>query len=246
MSNSSVNELKRANLKLQKREQELEKLNKELEDFAYIVSHDLKAPLRAISSLASWILEDYKDKFDKEGLDNMQLLISRTKRMNSLIEGILEYSRAGKQKYNVQEVNTKVIIDEVLDSLDIPESFSIEKNNISQTVKYDEVRLYQVFQNLISNAIKYMGKNEGKITISCQDNDTELEFSIADTGIGIEKKHFERIFQIFQTLKARDDMEATGIGLTLVKRIVSQHGGKVWVDSKSGEGSTFYFTIPKN
>lgn len=222
----------------------LDRVNAELQNFAYVVSHDLKAPLRAISSLASWIKKDYEKVMDEEGLENLELLIQRTRRMNKLIDGILQYSRLGRTKQVISHVDCQQVFDEVVDSLSPPEGISIRVENTLPKACCDVTHVTQVFQNLISNSIKYMGKPEGEVVLSCREIDKFLEFSVRDTGIGIDERHHERIFKIFQTLEVRDKRESTGIGLTLVKKIVEQYNGSIRINSKAGEGSEFIFTLP--
>ncbi len=223
----------------------LNRSNEELKEFAYIVSHDLKAPLRAIGSLAEWISHDYADKLDDEGRENLALLLGRTKRMNALIEGILRYSRLGRLKPERDNLDANRIAGLVISALAPPENITVRVEGTLPAVMYDRTHLEQLFQNLISNAVKHMGKPTGEVVISCRDADTMWEFCVRDTGQGIEEKHFERIFKIFQSLKPRDELESTGIGLTLVKKIVETNGGAVWIKSAVGAGSEFHFTIPK-
>lgn len=223
---------------------ELKTVNQELNDFAYIVSHDLRAPLRGISSLAGWIATDYADRFDEEGKKQIQLLIGRAKRMHSLIDGILQYSRVGRIKEEKLEVDFNNLVKNVIDLINPPKNIEIEIKNNLPIILCEATRIEQIFQNLISNAVKYMDKSEGEIKIKCSKEGNYWEFAVADNGPGIEEKYFEKIFQIFQTLKPRDEVESTGIGLSIVKKIVEMYGGKVWLESKVGCGSTFYFTLP--
>ncbi len=225
---------------------ELESVNDELQNFAYVVSHDLKAPLRAISTLANWISTDYSSKFDDEGKEQMRLLISRVKRMHDLIDGILEYSRVGRIKEERIEVDLNIIAKEVIDIIAPPEHITISLDNELPTVVFESIRISQVFQNLLSNAIKFMDKPNGQIHIGSKSKGDYWEFYVKDNGPGIDQKHFEKIFKIFQTLQPRDEFESTGIGLTLIKKIINMYGGEIWLDSKLNEGSTFYFTIAKN
>ncbi len=232
----------------EKREQlyaKLEIVNKELKDFAYIVSHDLKAPLRAIGSLSRWLAEDYQDLFDAEGQKHLSLLIGRANRMQKFIEGILQYSRIGRIDLVKEPVNIRELLDTVIDSLAPPEQFTIVIDEHIPVIAGEKIRIQQVFQNLISNAIKYNDKSQGIIKITYDASTTFHQFTIADNGPGIEEKHFDKIFKIFQTLHSRDQLESTGIGLTIVKRIVELHGGIINVSSKLGEGSKFTFTIKK-
>ena len=224
---------------------ELEAANEELKNFAYIASHDLKAPLRAIASLADWISHDYADKFDEDGKEQMRLLIGRVRRMDQLIDGILQYSRVGRIKEEHVEVPLNPMLAEVVDLLAPPPHIQVEVGPLP-TVVAERTRIQQLFQNLISNAIRYNDKSEGRIEIGADERDAEWIFHVRDNGPGIEPRHWERIFQLFQTLQPRDHHESTGIGLALVKKIVEMYGGRVWVESTPGEGSTFYFSLPKS
>ncbi len=224
---------------------ELESANEELKNFGYVVSHDLKAPLRAIGSLADWISTDYADKFDDEGREHMRLLISRVHRMDSLIDGILQYSRVGRVKEMVVAVDVNHLVHGVVDMLAPPAGIVVSVQNSLPSVMAEPTRIQQVFQNLISNAIKYMDKPEGEIRIACVAEAKHWKFSIADNGPGISQQHFEKIFQLFQTLAPRDRVESTGVGLALVKKIVEMYGGQVWLESTVGKGATFIFTLPR-
>lgn len=230
---------------LEKQTVELKNANQELNDFASIVSHDLKAPLRAIGSLASWISTDYAGQFDDEGREQMSMLVARVKRMHELIDGILQYSRVGRIREKMVDIDLNKIVEEVLDMIVPPENIKITVENNLPTIHCERVRITQVFQNFLSNAIKYMDKPEGKIIIGCEDDGKFWKFHFKDNGPGIEEKYYNRIFQIFQTLNPRDKVESTGVGLTLIKKIVEMYGGQVWVESVYGEGSVFYFKFPK-
>ncbi|MDE2118212.1 MAG: CHASE3 domain-containing protein [Betaproteobacteria bacterium] len=224
---------------------ELESANEELRNFGYVVSHDLKAPLRAIGSLADWISTDYADKFDDEGKEHMRLLISRVRRMDSLIDGILQYSRVGRVKEVAVAVDINGLVREVIDLLAPPENITISIVNSLPTITAEPTRIQQVFQNLLSNAIKYMDKPKGEIRIACGAENGQWKFTITDNGPGIDQQHFEKIFQLFQTLAPRDRVESTGVGLALVKKIVEMYGGHIWLESTVGRGSTFFFTLPR-
>lgn len=221
------------------------RINKELNDFAYIVSHDLKAPLRAISQLADWLQEDYTEVLDDAGKETLKVLKNRAVRMHNMIEGILQFSRVGRVEGKPEIVDTDKLVKQIVDSLAPPENIRIAVQDGLPQVVFDPLRINQIFQNLISNAIKYMDKPEGIIEVGCRDADNFHEFFVKDNGPGIEERHFELIFQIFQTLKPKDEFESTGIGLTIVKKIIEQNGGRIWVESEVGKGSTFRFTIPK-
>ena len=237
-------------LKLQERRAELisdlEYANKELKDFAYIVSHDLKAPLRGIGSLASWIWADYADKFDEEGKEHMKLLTGRVERMNNLIDGILQYSKTGRSKLLTERVDLTGIAKEVIDSLSPPDNISITVKSPLPVISCDRTQIFQIFLNLVSNAVKYMDKSKGEIEIDCSEEADEWHFSVSDNGPGIDEQYFEKIFHIFQTLSPRDEVESTGVGLSVVKKIVEMYNGRVWVESSLGEGSRFFFSLPKS
>lgn len=224
---------------------ELRSANQELNDFAYVVSHDLKAPLRGITSLSEWLLADYGEEFDSEGKKMVNLMISRVQRLHKLIDDILKYSRVGRAKVEKKQVNLNKTISELVEVLNIPENIKVEIPNQLPIIYCDNTRIGQLFQNLISNAIKFIDKKEGLIKITCVDEDEYYRFSVADNGIGIESQHFEKIFQLFQKLTSLQDSESTGVGLALVKKIVELHDGKIWVESEVGVGSNFIFTIKK-
>jgi two-component system sensor kinase FixL len=225
--------------------QKLSGINQELRDFAYVVSHDLKAPLRAIRNLADWLCADYQDKLDPQGKENLQLLSSRVDRMQNLIDGVLQYSRVGRTEQGTKPVDLGQIVPEIIENLSAPEHISIHVESDLPTVEADPTRITQVFQNLLSNAIKYVDKPQGNITVGCVEEDGFWKFSVCDNGPGIEEKYFERIFKLFQTLAPRDGNESTGVGLTITKKIIEMYGGKIWVESEVGKGSTFFFTFPQ-
>jgi signal transduction histidine kinase len=309
---------------------QIENANQELKDFSYIVSHDLKAPLRGISSLANWLQTDYGDRLDEEGKKFLSMLAGRVNRMHDMIEGILQYSRAGRIVDEKTEVDLNRVVEDVIDLLNPPENIEIwigermvhphpnpppsmgreeERTLLSlgegkeeppilmgrgakkispstggrelgggglPTVVCEKTKIEQVFQNLISNAMKYLDKPKGVIKIGYRDkiaalppvarNDKQSTviarshdeyrgdeaisgkhwtFYVSDNGPGIEGKYYDKIFQIFQTLQPRDAFESTGVGLAIVKKIIEQNSGKIWVESKVGEGTTFWFTLPK-
>ncbi|MBD2595476.1 GHKL domain-containing protein [Nostoc spongiaeforme FACHB-130] len=225
--------------------QELKNTNQELNDFAYIVSHDLKAPLRGIGLLSEWLINDYADKFDEEGKDLINKIIKRVKKLQNLIDSILEYSRVGRIREEKREVNLHNIITDVIEILEPSKDIQIEVSENLPTIYCEKTKIEQVFQNLLSNAIKFLGKPQGKIIIACQEKAEYWQISVTDNGIGIEEKYFTKIFQIFQKLSSTEDPTSTGIGLSIVKKIVEMYGGVTWVESTVDQGSTFFFTIKK-
>ncbi|MGD1895725.1 MAG: PAS domain S-box protein [Phormidesmis sp.] len=239
------NDLLTVNMMLTSTMTQLKERNQELDQFAYVTSHDLRAPLRAINNLATWIEEDISDQLPAENKNQLQLLRSRVKRMEGLINGLLEYSRVARTHQSHERVDVRQLIDEVIDSIDPPEGFEIKLGSSLPVLEAKKVPLIQVFSNLIDNAIKHHNRSEGTIQISCEELNNFYEFTVTDDGPGIKPDYHERIFVIFQTLQARDDFEATGIGLSLVKKIVLSEGGTISVDSEIGKGATFRFRWPK-
>jgi PAS domain S-box-containing protein len=241
-----LTERKRAERRQARLIHELHSANEELTNFAYVVSHDLKAPLRGVGSLADWLVSDYADKLDDQGREYLALMKGRVSRMDALIDGILEYSRVGRVKETRVAVDLNTLVADIIHLLAPPPAVQITVEGPLPTVIGERTRLQQVFQNLISNAIKHLDKPEGRIHIACADAGDAWQLSVADNGPGIEARHHERIFQLFQVLTARDQKENTGVGLALVRKIVEFYGGRVWLESRPGEGSTFFFTLPKS
>lgn len=223
---------------------EIEGVNNELKDFAYIVSHDIKSPLRAITSLAEWLVTDYSDKLGKEGKASLNMIKERSRRLLKMIDAVLLYSRAGQEREEKEEVDLNELVTMIIDLIAPAGNIRINTDEILPKLYFDRTKIQQVFQNLISNAVKYMDKPEGIITISCVNECDCYRFSVSDNGPGIEEKDFDRIFKIFQTAHQKDNTDSTGIGLSIVKKIVEKSGGRIWLESKIGEGTTFYFTIP--
>lgn len=224
---------------------ELQKANSQLEDFAHVVSHDLKAPLRGVKILADWLLADFADKLGDDGRRQLELLVGRVNRMRDLIDGILKCARVAHNQMDSARIDLNEIVPRIIDMIGVPENITINLVHPLPVVEGVETHLAQVFQNLLSNAVKYMDKENGLVEIDCTDDSDRWRFSVRDNGPGIESQHFDRIFRLFQTLTARDEFESTGVGLTLVKKIVELHNGSVWVESELGQGSTFFFTFPK-
>ncbi|MFH0825883.1 MAG: PAS domain S-box protein [Pseudomonadota bacterium] len=232
--------------RVRERTAELEAANRELMEFAYVVSHDLKAPLRAIGQLTEWIAQDYAEAFDEKGRKKIALLLGRVKRMRNLLEGILEYSRIGRVREAKQITDLNKLVRDVVFLLAPPENIEVIIEGTLPTVRCEATRMEQLFQNLLDNAIKFMDKPKGEIRISCVQEGYVHTCRVSDNGPGIEEKYLGKIFQVFQTLRPRDRFESTGIGLALVKRIVEINGGSIWVESKKGLGTSFLFTLPGN
>ncbi len=221
---------------------QVESVNQELQSFAYIVSHDLKAPLRSIHNLADWLMHDYADRLDAEGRDMLQMMQSRVNRLQRLIDAVLQYSRVGRTDTLVN-VDLSRILADVRVMLDPPPTCVITVHPMP-TVHADELRMTQLFQNLLDNAIKYGRPENSRVDVSAEREGDWWHVVVSDNGPGIDPRHHERIFGIFQTLQARDEHESTGVGLSLVKRIVENYGGRIWVVSEPGAGAAFHFTLP--
>ncbi|MEL6578343.1 MAG: ATP-binding protein [Cyanobacteria bacterium J06621_12] len=238
-------ELNCSNQELLKTTGLLKRRNQELDRFAYVTSHDLKAPLRAIANLATWLGEDLEGEIPEENQQQLHLMQSRVERMEGLIQGLLEYSRIGRKETPSRTVNVADLLRETIDLLAPPPKLKFFIAADMPIIKTEVLLLEQVFNNLISNAVKYHPKQQGEITISVEEQDQYYQFGVADDGLGIDPQYHDRIFTIFQTLQARDTFESTGIGLSIVKKIVEAQGGEIWVKSQLGEGATFYFTWSK-
>jgi len=223
---------------------ELRRMNGDLDAFAYAASHDLRAPLRGIANLAQWIEEDLQGSLSDDTSEMLALLRTRMHRMEALIDGILQYSRAGRVHEPPEQVDVAATIEELVDLL-APESATVEIDAELPVFVTERVPLQQVFQNLLGNAIKHGGEGV-TITVSAIDEGPYWRFVVADDGPGIAKEYHDRIWGIFQTLEARDRVEGTGIGLSLVKKLVEAQGGSVGLESHPGAGAAFTFTWPKN
>lgn len=224
----------------------LERSNHELDQFAYVASHDLKAPLRAIANLSQWIEEDLEEVMTDDTRNQMNLLRGRVHRMEGLINGILQYSRVGRVNLDIEQVDVAQLLGEIIEELMPPSGCVIDVGLDMPCLSIARLPLSQVFSNLIDNAIRFHQQPESaQITISVTTPDDKMyEFTVTDNGPGIAPPYHDKIFEIFQTLNARDSVESTGVGLTLVKKIVEQLGGQIKLDSAEGKGSTFRFTLP--
>jgi len=222
---------------------DLQKSNQELNDFAHVVSHDLKSPLRSMNTLVNWIKEDSKAFTSEEINSNFDMLLRRIDRMDLMINGILNYASIDKVDKVEKKIDLGVIVHDILDTIYIPDHFEVKIQKKLPIIKGDSYKLIQLFQNLISNAVKYSDKKKGIIKVDFVSKGKFWKFSVSDNGIGIPEKYQEKIFQIFQVLEESDD--STGVGLSIVKKVVDFYNGDVWVESKVSKGTTFYFTLPK-
>ncbi len=219
--------------------------NREIQDVAYASAHDLKTPLHGIVKLADWLSTDYQGKFDEQGTKKVEMLIERAIRMDKLIDGVLKYCGIGCFQGNMEWVDLSRLVAEVINGISWSQHVKIEVDCVLPIVFYDSYHFTEVFYQLLSNAVRYIDKPNGIVKIACCERDDYWEFSIVDNGCGIEEKYFTKIFKIFQTLSSSDRCVNIGIGLPIAKKIVEGYGGKIWIESRIGYGSTFFFTIPR-
>jgi signal transduction histidine kinase len=225
---------------------ELTRSNTELEQFAYVASHDLQEPLRMITGYTNLLAKRYAGKLDQDANEFMAFAVNGAKRMHVLINDLLSYSRVGTNAKPLMRTNCEEILDRTLASLQVAtkESGASITHDELPTVLADETQIGQLFQNLVGNAIKYRGKNPPQIHVGCKRDGGYWLFSVKDNGIGIDPQYSERIFVIFQRLHTRDEYSGTGIGLAICKKIVERHGGKIWVESQLDQGTTCFFKLP--
>ncbi|OIQ20168.1 MAG: hypothetical protein BM557_05730 [Flavobacterium sp. MedPE-SWcel] len=221
----------------------LEKSNKELEDYAQIVSHDLKSPLRSINSLIAWIREDNIDNLSDDTDQYLGMIEGKIEKMDHLIHGILTYSKIDQTEIIVEKVNVHKVVSNIISIIDIPSHIQISINNTLPIIKADKFRIQQLFQNLISNAVSYIDKREGIVEIGVNEHENYNTFYVKDNGPGIAKENQEKIFNIFQSLT--DNEKSTGLGLSIVKKITENYNGTIWVESEINLGTTFYIKLPK-
>ena len=224
--------------------QTLERRNAELDQFAYVTSHDLRAPLRGITNLSRWIEEDLEETVPPEVARQFNLLRGRVGHMEAMIEGILQYSRIGRAEIAPEVVDVKALLTEVINLLDPLPGIAVTLGDDMPTLHTQRLPLQQVFQNLLSNALKHHDKAGGHIHVGVRGCDGGYDFSVADDGPGIAPRYHEKIWTLFQTLEAQDKADNTGVGLALVKKIVEAQGGTVGVTSEEGRGATFHFVWP--
>ncbi|MGB5980873.1 MAG: PAS domain S-box protein [Nonlabens sp.] len=223
--------------------EELKLSNEELNEYAHVVSHDLKSPLRSIYALVNWLKEDNEGKLDQVSLQNISLIEETLEKMELLIGDILNYSSINAQRDHREPVDLNILMESVLGMVHVPEFIEVKVAPQLPVLNADPTKMNQLFQNLISNAVKFMDKKEGRIEVSFEDLPSHYSFAVSDNGKGIAKDYHNTIFKIFQTIEKRK--ESTGIGLSIVKKIVESYGGRIWVDSEEGKGATFRFTIKK-
>ncbi|SDX04233.1 PAS domain S-box protein [Flavobacterium degerlachei] len=221
----------------------LAKTNKELEDYAQIVSHDLKSPLRSIHSLISWIKEDNDKAFSDQTLKYFSMMENKVEKMDRLIEGILTYSKIDKENIAVEKVNTQLIIQSIIEIIHIPKHITVTIKNTLPIINADRYRIQQLFQNIIGNAVNYIEREVGLVEISSEEFDTYYVFAVKDNGVGIAEKNHEKIFNTFQSYTTSE--HSTGLGLSIVKKVIETYKGKIWIESEEGVGTTFFIKLNK-
>ncbi len=233
------------NLEIQKEEllAELEESNKGLQEYAHIVSHDLKSPLRSISALATWLYDDYKDKLDDAGIYNLQMMQEKVEGMDKLIDGILKYSSIKSESLENSPVDLNTVVNEIREIIFIPDHVNVIIMDPLPTLEADATKMHQLFQNLIGNAVTNIDKEEGIVAIGVKEEKDHWEFYIRDNGVGIPEEYHEKIFKIFQSIG--NEERSTGIGLSIVKKIIDLYQGEIWLESEVGQGTTFFFTLKK-
>ena len=231
---------------MHQKEQLLQKLkhqNEQLNDYAHLVSHDLKSSLRNLSALLAWVKEDCSEKIGEESVGNLNLMEAKIEKMDKFLEDIINYSEIGTTSLKTTTIDLNKTITKIMESIHIPQNINIVVKGDLPVLKGDARRLRQVFQNLISNAINFNDKEKGLIEIGIEEAENFFTFSIKDNGQGIPQEYHEKIFNTFTTLGYQE--KATGMGLSIVKRVLDLYGGEIWLESEVSKGSIFYFTIPK-
>jgi PAS domain S-box-containing protein len=244
---TDISALRKAQLELEAKQLELIRSNKDLEQFAYVASHDLKAPLRAIELLVQWITEGLAGYDTNNVQENLGLLTKRTQRLNRLLDDLLAYSRAGRKVGAHRVADTHALVLDVIQMMNPPATISISIEGKLPAFKTHPTPLEQVFRNLIGNAVKHHPGPQGRIVVSCEEQNDRYVFAVTDDGEGIPAQYADRVFEMFQTLKPRDQVEGSGMGLAIVNRIVQWQGGRVWFEAApSGKGTAFKFQWQKN
>jgi PAS domain S-box len=237
--------VKDLNLELEKKAEKLKRSNEELERFAYVASHDLQEPLRMVGSFLQLLQKKYRDKLDATAHQYIDFAVDGSVRMKKLINDLLEYARVGTDREAFFKVDMGAVVNDVLRDFKRASENGVFRVGFMPWVKGQKTQLTQVMNNLIGNALKYNKSETPEVEIGCTESDTEWQFYIKDNGIGIEEKYLEKVFVIFQRLHNRSEFPGTGIGLSICRKIVERHGGRIWIESAPDHGSTVFFTIKK-
>jgi PAS domain S-box-containing protein len=240
-----ISQRKAAEDQIRRYASELERSNRELNDFAYSASHDLRSPLRGIGQIAGWIVEDHAAELSEDVRNELDLIQRRVDRMQALLDDMLTYARVGRSEGDVSHVDCELLVREIVETLPVPNGFSVRIAPMP-TLLTHRTRLQQVLRNLIGNAIKHHNRPDGVVDVSGVDRGDHFEFIIEDDGPGIAADYHEQIFRMFTTLKPRDAVEGSGMGLAIVKKIIEARGGSVHLESAEGRGATFRFTWPRS
>jgi light-regulated signal transduction histidine kinase (bacteriophytochrome) len=242
-----ITERKKGEAALREAHEELKRSNAELEQFAYVASHDLQEPLRMVASYTQLLWRRYDARLDKDAREFMAFIIDGATRMKQLIEDLLAYSRVGTKGADFAPVSAEVALRRALFNLrtGIEEAGAAVTHDVLPSVPADEGQLAQLFQNLVGNALKFRSASVPRIHVAVTERPEEWQFEVRDNGIGIEPQYYERIFMVFQRLHNKGEYPGTGIGLAICKKVVERHGGRIWVESRPNAGSSFYFTLPK-
>lgn len=238
-----ITEQKKLEIQKEQLLSKLEKQNEYLNEYAQVVSHDLKSPLRSIHTLISWIKDDNEKEFNEQTSQYLAMIEDKVEKMDDLIKGILTYSKVDSNKVALEDINLNEVIQNIIEIIHIPDHIEVKIVNLLPTIKIDRFRMQQLFQNLISNAVNYCDKKIGLVEVGVTENEKEYIFTIKDNGTGIDKKYQNKVFELFQSFSNED--KSTGIGLSIVKRIVDKYNGEIWMDSELGIGTTFYIKLPK-
>lgn len=242
---AEIEERKRAEKQILRHTCELARSNQELDEFAYVASHDLRSPLQAVKNLANWIRDDNQDTLSDESVRHLELMHQRIGRMERLLDDLLHYSRVGRTQQAIQTTDVQEVLEAIVDSLSRPDAMQIKIGSNMPVLTTFKVPLDLVFRNLIQNAIKHHDRNDGQIVITCQESGEFYQFQVRDDGPGVALEFHDRIFKMFETLRPRDDVEGSGMGLSIAKKTVETVEGKVWLESEPGNGAAFYFLWPK-
>ncbi|MCS6824192.1 MAG: sensor histidine kinase [Cytophagaceae bacterium] len=244
--NDMTDKLLETQKELESKIKELNRSNEELDRYAHVISHDLKSPLNSLKGLLDIFKLEYKNKLDAQGEQMIYMMEEQLKNMKLMIKGMLEYAEVKSNIKQIEEIDLNVIVSDIIKNMFVPTHINISIISTLPTIKIERILIQQIFQNLISNAVKYMDKEKGEIKIGCTENTDHYTFYVSDNGPGIDKKYHEKIFELFKTASVEKSYNSSGIGLAIVKKIIQDKQGDIWLTSEQGIGTTFYFKLPKS